>query len=154
MPIREYVCQACGNKLERLQRLSDDPLTDCPECGESALEKKISAVGFRLSGGGWYETDFKSEGRRNVSGDSEQSGASTSDTSNPNGQSNSSSGSGGNDQAAASGKSDQSTSGQSSAGSKESAGKSEKQSSSGQAGKDASGSSKPSSQSNSDSTSG
>lgn len=66
MPIYEYQCEACGHKLEKLQKMSDDPLTDCPECSEPTLRKLISAAGFRLSGGGWYETDFKSGNKRNL----------------------------------------------------------------------------------------
>ena len=59
MPIYEYRCTDCGNELEAMQKMSDNPLTDCPACSKPALKKKISAVGFRLKGGGWYETDFK-----------------------------------------------------------------------------------------------
>lgn len=66
MPIYEYQCSHCGHQLESLQRLSDAPLVDCPECGKPTLQKQISAAGFRLSGGGWYETDFKSGKKRNV----------------------------------------------------------------------------------------
>ena len=77
MPIYEYVCRDCGHELERLQRLSDDPLTECPDCGEAALKRKVSAAGFRLAGGGWYETDFKSEGQRNLSGDKSDSAKSS-----------------------------------------------------------------------------
>jgi len=66
MPIYEYQCEACGHKLEKLQKMSDDPLTDCPECSKPTLRKLISAAGFRLSGGGWYETDFKSGNKRNL----------------------------------------------------------------------------------------
>lgn len=66
MPIYEYQCSSCGHQLESLQKLSDPPLTDCPECAKPALQKQISAAGFRLSGGGWYETDFKSGSKRNV----------------------------------------------------------------------------------------
>lgn len=66
MPIYEYQCTSCGHQLESLQKLSDPPLTDCPECSKPALQKQISAAGFRLSGGGWYETDFKSGSKRNV----------------------------------------------------------------------------------------
>ncbi len=66
MPIYEYQCNNCGHELESLQKISDPPLSDCPECGESALQKKISAAGFRLKGGGWYETDFKSGKKKNV----------------------------------------------------------------------------------------
>jgi putative FmdB family regulatory protein len=66
MPIYEYQCGDCGHGLESLQKLSDPPLTDCPECGKPKLQKQISAAGFRLSGGGWYETDFKSGSKRNV----------------------------------------------------------------------------------------
>lgn len=59
MPIYEYRCGSCGHDLEAFQKMSDPPLTDCPACNEPALKKLISAVGFRLKGGGWYETDFK-----------------------------------------------------------------------------------------------
>jgi putative FmdB family regulatory protein len=59
MPIYEYRCEGCGQKLEKLQKVSDPPLTDCPACGRQTLKKVISPVGFRLKGSGWYETDFK-----------------------------------------------------------------------------------------------
>lgn len=71
MPIYEYICAECGEPVEKLQKISDAPLTDCPACGQAALKRKISAAGFRLAGGGWYETDFKSDNRRNLSGDGE-----------------------------------------------------------------------------------
>ncbi|WP_405227767.1 FmdB family zinc ribbon protein [Lentisalinibacter sediminis] len=61
MPIYEYVCKSCGHELDALQKMSDDPLTDCPDCGEAALKRKISAPRFRLKGSGWYETDFKTD---------------------------------------------------------------------------------------------
>ncbi len=67
MPIYEYVCQDCGVETEVMQRMSDPPATDCPSCGKAALTKVVSAAGFRLSGGGWYETDFKSGGKKNLS---------------------------------------------------------------------------------------
>ena len=66
MPIYEYECVSCGHKLEAIQKLSDAPLTDCPECEESQLKKLVSAAGFRLKGGGWYETDFKTGNKKNV----------------------------------------------------------------------------------------
>lgn len=69
MPIYEYVCRSCGRELEKLQKMSDAPLTDCPECGEAALKRKVSAAAFRLAGSGWYETDFKSGNRHNIAGD-------------------------------------------------------------------------------------
>lgn len=71
MPIYEYVCTECGEPLEKLQKLADAPLTDCPACGQASLKRKVSAAGFRLSGGGWYETDFKSDNRRNITGGGE-----------------------------------------------------------------------------------
>lgn len=66
MPIYEYQCKNCGHVLEALQKMSDAPLTDCPQCGKSELSKMISAAGFRLKGGGWYETDFKSGKKKNL----------------------------------------------------------------------------------------
>ena len=69
MPIYEYACRDCGFELEALQKISAPPLTDCPECKAPALIKKVSAAAFRLAGGGWYETDFKKEGKRNLAGD-------------------------------------------------------------------------------------
>ncbi len=60
MPIYEYVC-TCGAKYEVFQGINDRPLTDCPQCGKPTLQKLISATGFRLKGGGWYETDFKKD---------------------------------------------------------------------------------------------
>ncbi len=78
MPIYEYECQACGYKKEALQKLSDEPLVDCPECGKPKLKKLISAAGFRLKGSGWYETDFKSGKKKNIAGDSSKKSSSDS----------------------------------------------------------------------------
>jgi putative FmdB family regulatory protein len=61
MPIYEYRCADCGHTLDALQKLADEPLKDCPECSHPALKRLMSAPAFRLKGGGWYETDFKSE---------------------------------------------------------------------------------------------
>ena len=64
MPIYEYRCSACGFEKDALQKLSDPPLVDCPQCGKPALVKLISAAGFQLKGSGWYATDFKSSGAK------------------------------------------------------------------------------------------
>jgi len=66
VPIYEYVCKKCDHTLDALQKMSDDPLLDCPECGEPALKRLLSAPRFRLKGEGWYETDFKRDNQRNV----------------------------------------------------------------------------------------
>jgi putative FmdB family regulatory protein len=82
MPIYEYRCQSCGHELEKLQRMSDAALTDCPECGKSTLKRLVSAAGFRLKGAGWYETDFKKSNQRNlVDSASDKSGSSSGVTS-------------------------------------------------------------------------
>lgn len=70
MPIYEYFCSECGRQSEITHRMSDPPAKDCPLCGKPALTKQMSAAGFRLKGAGWYETDFKSDGKRNLAGDS------------------------------------------------------------------------------------
>lgn len=77
MPIYEYQCQACGHKLEMLQKISDSPLTDCPDCRQPQLKKLVSASAFRLSGSGWYETDFKSGNKKNLLGDKAESSTSS-----------------------------------------------------------------------------
>jgi putative FmdB family regulatory protein len=68
MPIYEYQCDECGHHLEALQKISDKPLRECPECGRHTLKRLMSAPLFRLAGSGWYETDFKSdkEQKRNL----------------------------------------------------------------------------------------
>jgi putative FmdB family regulatory protein len=68
MPIYEYQCGKCGHHLEALQKISDKPLRECPECGRHTLKRLMSAPLFRLAGSGWYETDFKSdkEQKRNL----------------------------------------------------------------------------------------
>jgi putative FmdB family regulatory protein len=71
VPFYEYECASCKFYTEVMQKISDAPLKKCPSCGKSALKKLVSAPVFRLKGGGWYETDFKSdkEGKRNLAGD-------------------------------------------------------------------------------------
>ena len=73
MPIYEYLCQGCGFGKDVLQKLSDAPLTDCPQCGKDQYRKQISAAGFRLKGQGWYETDFKTGAKKNLAGDTKSS---------------------------------------------------------------------------------
>jgi len=70
MPFYEYECQACKFYMEVMQKITDTPLTRCPSCGKRSLKKLVSAPVFRLKGGGWYETDFKSEkeNKRNLLG--------------------------------------------------------------------------------------
>ncbi|NOG32774.1 zinc ribbon domain-containing protein [Halomonas sp. CH40] len=80
MPIYEYECKACGQRLEKLQKMSADPLTQCPECKQDTLSRLVSAAGFRLAGGGWYETDFKTGSKKNLVAD-KSDGTSTQKTS-------------------------------------------------------------------------
>lgn len=75
MPIYEYVCESCGELTEALRKISDPPLETCPICGDAALRKKVSAVSFRLKGGGWYETDFKTgDKKKNLVADESKGG--------------------------------------------------------------------------------
>ena len=71
MPIYGYICENCEHTLDALQKMSDDPLVDCPDCGEPRLKRQLSAPRFRLKGQGWYETDFKTDNQRNLHGDKE-----------------------------------------------------------------------------------
>jgi len=78
MPIYEYQCKSCGHQMDKLQKISDEPLTDCPECSKAELQKMISASGFRLTGGGWYETDFKNSGKKSSSSQADSKPAASS----------------------------------------------------------------------------
>lgn len=74
MPIYAYQCQACGHEIEAIQKISDMPLTECQSC-KGELKKMLTAPSFRLSGSGWYETDFKKDKQRNIAGDQPSCGA-------------------------------------------------------------------------------
>ena len=84
MPIYEYACVLCDHHLETLQKMSEDPLVFCPECGEESLRKKVSAAAFVLKGSGWYETDFKNSGKEKPkdakAGDGQAASKTASDT--------------------------------------------------------------------------
>lgn len=62
MPIYAYKCESCGHNKDVLQKMSDAPLTDCPQCGAPAFKKQLTAAGFQLKGSGWYVTDFRGGG--------------------------------------------------------------------------------------------
>ena len=66
MPIYEYKCSKCEHQFEVIQRFSDNPIQICPECNKKSVQKLVSAPSFRLKGGGWYETDFKTGSKKNI----------------------------------------------------------------------------------------
>ena len=74
MPIYEYQCRECGYRLDALQKMSDPLLSHCPECERPGLKKLVSAPHFRLKGSGWYETDFKNNGRDKPDGAGKDTG--------------------------------------------------------------------------------
>ncbi|GHE29664.1 FmdB family zinc ribbon protein [Vulcaniibacterium thermophilum] len=73
MPIYAFECADCGHSFDRLQKLSDPDPTECPSCAGPGVRRQLTAPQFRLSGGGWYETDFKKDGekKRNLAGERE-----------------------------------------------------------------------------------
>ncbi len=60
MPIYEYHCNQCDRDMEILQDITDDPRSECPKCQSTDFHKKVSVSSFRLTGSGWYKTDFQS----------------------------------------------------------------------------------------------
>ena len=68
MPIYEFECLTCSERFDRLQKLSDPDPDSCPQCGATGVRRRLTAPSFRLSGSGWYETDFKKDGdkKRNL----------------------------------------------------------------------------------------
>ena len=73
MPIYDYKCSDCEHQIEVIQKLSDEPKTLCPNCNKESLNKMVSAPSFRLKGGGWYETDFKTGNKKNLSSNDNKS---------------------------------------------------------------------------------
>jgi putative FmdB family regulatory protein len=59
MPIYAYRCNSCGHEQDVMQKMSDAPLTVCPQCKTENFSKQLTAAGFQLKGSGWYQTDFK-----------------------------------------------------------------------------------------------
>ena len=63
MPIYEYQCKKCSKKIELIQKMTDEPLTECDLCG-GELKKLITSTSFVLKGEGWYVTDYPSADRK------------------------------------------------------------------------------------------
>lgn len=80
MPIYEYQCGTCGHQLEALQKFSDAPLIQCPECGKETLKKLVSSTSFQLKGTGWYATDIRDKGKPKPAESSQTDGGSASST--------------------------------------------------------------------------
>ena len=74
MPIYAYKCSDCGHQKEVLQKISDAPLTDCPDCGQPSMTKMVTAAGFQLKGSGWYATDFRNKDSGGTGGKTDKPG--------------------------------------------------------------------------------
>ncbi|MCF8152531.1 MAG: zinc ribbon domain-containing protein [Rhodoferax sp.] len=83
MPIYAYKCESCGHTKDVLQKMSDAPLSDCPQCNAPAFKKQVTAAGFQLKGSGWYATDFRggnSAASAPASSEAAPAGATSADT--------------------------------------------------------------------------
>lgn len=72
MPIYEYKCLDCGTHVEKMQKISDEPLKVCEKCG-GKLEKQMSLSGFQFKGAGWYVTDYADKSKNKGAAKSEKS---------------------------------------------------------------------------------
>jgi len=61
MPIYEYRCSTCQFQDDLMLKVSAATTLQCPSCQKNTFEKLVSAPSFKLSGSGWYETDFKNK---------------------------------------------------------------------------------------------
>jgi putative FmdB family regulatory protein len=80
MPIYEYQCKACQHEFEREQRITEEPVKDCPKCGAPQARRLISRTSFVLKGGGWYSDLYSSKAPAKDSG---ADGAAKSDAAKP-----------------------------------------------------------------------
>jgi putative FmdB family regulatory protein len=64
MPTYEYECRSCGHAFEALQSMSDDPLTECPECGKEIRRVLSGGMGVIFKGSGFYKNDSKSDTKK------------------------------------------------------------------------------------------
>jgi putative FmdB family regulatory protein len=83
MPIYEYKCSNCGHQFELIQKFSDQPAEICPKCSKNSVQKLVSAPSFRLKGGGWYETDFKTGTKKNIVDAKDDKASKSSETKKP-----------------------------------------------------------------------
>lgn len=81
MPTYEYLCSACGHNFEQVQKISEDALKDCPQCGKSELKRLVNAAAFHLKGSGWYKTDYASGSSSSTSSSKSTSSANTTESS-------------------------------------------------------------------------
>ena len=57
MPLYEYQCQACGERVEVIQKHNDPPYSHCPKCS-GEMKKLVSAPAIQFKGSGFYKTDY------------------------------------------------------------------------------------------------
>jgi putative FmdB family regulatory protein len=84
MPTYQYRCTSCDTELEAVQKFTDDPLTDCPEC-DGNLRKVFNAVGVVFKGSGFYATDNRAKGKVGAARSAEKSDAKPAAASKPSG---------------------------------------------------------------------
>lgn len=84
MPIYEYECTNCHHHFDLMQKVSEPPAKQCPQCFENTAVRLVSAAGFQLKGSGWYVTDFKNknkpESKKTEASSSDASGQKKTDT--------------------------------------------------------------------------
>ena len=76
MPLYEYQCEACNNRFERIQKVSDPPIATCPVCGKGPVKKLLSSPAIQFKGSGWYVTDYARKGDAGKSSGSSESSSS------------------------------------------------------------------------------
>jgi putative FmdB family regulatory protein len=77
MPTYEYRCRECGTGFEKFQRMSDEPVAECPSCGARAERRLSAGAGLLFKGSGFYITDYRSEGYKKAAEGEKPAAAST-----------------------------------------------------------------------------
>ncbi|MDQ3555237.1 MAG: zinc ribbon domain-containing protein, partial [Gemmatimonadota bacterium] len=80
MPTYEYRCPGCATAFEKVQRMSEPPVAECPACGTAAERRLSAGAGFLFKGSGFYITDYRNDSYKKAADADKPGGSSSGDS--------------------------------------------------------------------------